>query len=174
MTAPIEQPGAGDGSAPDSTIPTFCFRHPDRETYVSCVRCGRHACPDCLRSAAVGQQCVECVREGHRGGRAATAVFGGSPSRTAVVTWSLIAINVVAFLAEIARPGLLYDWGMLGVQGIAPGNALQPGVANGQWYRLITSAFTAPGTSFGGVGLLDLAFNMWALYVIGPALERML
>ena len=174
MTAPNEQHGTGDGSAPDGTIRTFCFRHPDRETYVSCVRCGRHACPDCLRSAAVGQQCVDCVREGHRGTRAATAVFGGRPSRAAVVTWSLMAINVIAFLAEIARPGLLYDWGMLGLPALAPGNSVQPGVVEGQWYRLITSAFTAPGTSLSGLGLLDIAFNMWALYIVGPSLERLL
>jgi membrane associated rhomboid family serine protease len=127
-----------------------------------------------LRSAAVGQQCVDCVREGNQGGRAATAVFGGRPSRTAIVTWSLVAINLIAFLAEIARPGLLYDWGMLGLPAIAPGNALQPGVVNGQWYRLITSAFTAPGTTLSGLGLLDIAFNMWALIVVGPSLERLL
>ena len=36
---------------------------------MSCVRCGRPACPDCLRSAAVGQQCVECVRQGSRATR---------------------------------------------------------------------------------------------------------
>ncbi len=175
MTASDQQPGTGDGSVPDSTAPTFCYRHPGRETYVSCVRCGRHACPDCLRSAAVGQQCVECVRGGQRGSRPATAVFGGSPSRSSVVTWSLIAINVIAFLAEIVKPGLLYDWGMLGVGPVlAPGNAVQLGVVNGEWYRLLTSAFTAPGTNFSGLGLLDIGFNMYALYIVGPSLERML
>jgi membrane associated rhomboid family serine protease len=91
------------------------------------------------------------------------AAFGGRPSRSAVVTWSLMAANVIVFLAEVVRPSLLYDWGMSGAA-----------VADGQWYRLLTSAFTAPGTSFSGVGLLDIAFNMWALYVVGPELERLL
>jgi membrane associated rhomboid family serine protease len=157
MTAP-QQPPTGDDSAPPP-----CYRHPNRETYVSCVRCGRHACHDCLRAASVGQQCIDCVREGSRTTRSARTAFGGRPSRSAVVTWSLITINVIAFLAEMAKPSLLYDWAMWG-----------GGVASGQWYRLLTSAFTAPGTRFGGLGFLDIAFNMYALYIVGPELERLL
>jgi membrane associated rhomboid family serine protease len=111
----------------------------------------------------VGQQCVDCVREGGHSSRQALTVFGGRPSRSAVVTWSLIAINLVAFLAEVARPSLLFDWELWG-----------NGVASGQWYRLLTSAFTAPGTSFGGLGFLDVAFNLYALYLVGPELERLL
>jgi len=78
----------GPGATPDTGVPT-CFRHPGRETYVSCVRCGRPACPDCLRSAAVGQQCVECVRSGNRGTRPVSAVFGGRAISGAMVTWVL-------------------------------------------------------------------------------------
>jgi len=91
------------------------------------------------------------------------AAFGGRPSRSAVVTWSLIAVNVIAFLAEVAKPACSWTGACTGRR-----------VADGQWYRLLTSAFTAPGTSFGGLGLLDIAFNMWALYVVGPELERLL
>ena len=56
MTAPDQASPTGQDSPPT------CYRHPGKETWVSCVRCGRYACPDCLREAAVGQQCVECVR----------------------------------------------------------------------------------------------------------------
>src|SRR5215469_10654069 len=103
MTAPEQQSDASSGNGGDSSPPT-CYRHPSRETYVSCVRCGRHACPDCLRSAAVGQQCVDCVREGGRASRPARTAFGGRPSRAAVVTWSLMAINIIVFIAEVAKP----------------------------------------------------------------------
>src|SRR6201981_270107 len=85
------------GTDPGAGVPT-CSRPPGRETYVSCVRCGRPACPDCLRSAAVGQQCVECVREGNRGTRRAGAVFGGRPTTSAAVTWTLVAINVLLYI----------------------------------------------------------------------------
>jgi membrane associated rhomboid family serine protease len=100
-------------------------------------------------------------------------VFGGRPSRSATVTWTLVAINVLVFLAEVARPSLLYDLGMISSPVGTP-VGVQSGVAGGQWYRLITSAFTAPGTSIGGLGLLDIAFNLWALFILGPELERLL
>ena len=139
---------------------------------MSCVRCGRPACPDCLRSAAVGQQCVDCVREGHRGTRRAGAVFGGRPAAGATVTWVLVGINVLLYLVELVHPGLANDWAMLGKAQITSGGPLQ-GVAEGQWYRLITSAFLPP-PGLSGLGPLDIAFNMWALILVGPALERLL
>jgi len=165
MTAPGDQ-----ASQPGQESPPTCYRHPDRETWVSCVRCGRHACPDCLRSAAVGQQCVECVRGAGRTSRAAKTVFGGRPSRTAVVTWTLMGVNVLLYLIELAHTSLASDWWMLGYAQNYPGGPAQ-GVAAGQWYRLITSAFL-PGT--GSLGILDIAFNMWALYIVGPGLEQVL
>ncbi len=167
MTAPDQASPAGQ------EIPPTCYRHPDRETWVSCVRCGRHACPDCLRQAAVGQQCVECVRDGAQGARRARTVFGGRPVATAAVTWALVGINVLVFLIEVAKPDVLYAWAMVGTPVITPGG-IQAGVVNGQWYRLLTSAFTSPGTSLSGLGFLDIAFNMWALIVIGPSLEQLL
>jgi membrane associated rhomboid family serine protease len=167
MTTPDQASPAGQ-----ETPPT-CYRHPDRETWVSCVRCGRHACPDCLRQAAVGQQCVECVRGAGQGTRQPRTVFGGRPVAAAAVTWTLVGINVLVFLAELAKPNLLYAWGMLGTPALTPGG-IQAGVVNGQWYRLLTSAFTSPGTSLSGLGFLDIMFNMWALVVVGPSLEQSL
>jgi membrane associated rhomboid family serine protease len=116
---------------------------------------------------------VECVHEASQGTRKARTAFGGRPVANAVVTWSLVGINVLIFLAEVAKPDILYAWGMLGTRALAP-DGIQSGVAGGQWYRLITSAFIAPGTSFSGLGLLDILFNMWALVAVGPSLEQML
>lgn len=168
MTAP----DAGTPAGQEDTPPT-CFRHPNRETWVSCVRCGRPACPECLRQAAVGQQCVECVRGGSQGTRRARTAFGGRRVTNAVVTWALVGANVLIFVVEVARPGVLYAWAQLGMPAGTPAG-VQSGVAAGQWYRLLTSAFTAPGTSLGGLGFLDLALNMWALIIIGPQLEQLL
>jgi membrane associated rhomboid family serine protease len=140
---------------------------------VSCVRCGRPACPDCLRSAAVGQQCVECIRAGNHGTRSARGVFGGrSASRGAVVTWTLVAINIVLYLVELSRPSIANSWEMLGL-GSPTGRGPLVGVATGQWYRLITSAFLPP-PGVRSLGPLDIIFNMWALIIVGPALERTL
>jgi membrane associated rhomboid family serine protease len=140
--------------------PPVCYRHPGRPTYVSCVRCGRPACPDCLRPAAVGHQCVECIRGGNRTVRRPVGMFGGALSARARVTQALVGLNIVLYLILLAHPSLASDWWM-------QGNA----VAGGQWYRLVTSAFL-PGT--GGLGILDIAFNMWALLVVGPPMERQL
>jgi membrane associated rhomboid family serine protease len=140
-----------------------CYRHPGRETYVSCVRCGRPACPDCLRSAAVGQQCVDCVRDGNRGARQATGRFGGQVAAgRPVVTYTLVALCVLAYLAELITSKTIYNFEMVGA-----------GVAYGQWYRLLTSAFLHYPPD-GGLGLTHIVFNMWALIVVGPPVERML
>jgi membrane associated rhomboid family serine protease len=140
--------------------PPVCYRHPGRPTYVSCTRCGRPACPDCLRPAAVGHQCLDCIRGGNQTMRRPTGRFGGAISSGARVTQGLVGLNIVLYLILLAHPSLANDWWM-------QGNA----VAAGQWYRLITSAFL-PGT--GGLGILDIAFNMWALLIVGPAMERQL
>jgi membrane associated rhomboid family serine protease len=97
-------------------------------------------------------------------------VFGGRAVRSGAVTWTILGINVLLYLVELAHPAIAQDWSMLGY---APYTAFGPvqGVAAGQWYRLITSAFL-PGT--GSLGIMDIAFNMWALYAVGPSLEQML
>jgi membrane associated rhomboid family serine protease len=160
------------GQGEEAEVPT-CYRHPGRETYVSCVRCGRHACPDCMRSASVGQQCVDCIGQGAQGTRPARTAFGGRPARGAVVTWTLVAINVAVFLLTWVRPGIVNDLEMLGYATIGYGGPPH-GVAAGEWYRLITSAFLAPATGLNGLGILDILFNMWALIFVGPALEGFL
>lgn len=149
-----------------------CYRHPGRETYVSCVRCGRHACPDCLRSAAVGQQCIDCVKAGNKGSRQATGRFGGKVSDRPVVTYTLVALCVLAYLVELGY-GKIVDYGAMVGGAIDPAINAVIGVSQGDWYRLLTSAFLhqPPGS---GIGLTHIIFNMWALIVVGPALERML
>jgi membrane associated rhomboid family serine protease len=163
------------GQAPPDqgqAAPPVCYRHPGRPTYVSCVRCGKPACPDCLRPAAVGHQCVDCIRSGNRTVRQASGRFGGAVTRDARVTQILLGLNVVLYLIELAHAQLGYDWAMIGAGSLTRGSPIV-GVAVGQWYRLITSAFIPPA-GVGYLGFLDIAFNMWALFVVGPAVERVL
>ena len=164
------RPAPGTGGGAD--VPT-CFQHPERETYLSCVRCGRPACPECLRSAPVGQQCVECIREGNRGVRRPAAMFGGRAVSDALVTYTLVGLNVLFYLVEWVYPRIV---SYLDLVGGARDPALHNqvvGVAAGEEYRLITSAFLhEPG--FAGFGPAHIIFNMWALLLVGPALERLL
>lgn len=160
----------GQGPETSTTAPT-CFRHPDRETYLSCSRCGRSACPDCLRAAPVGQHCVECVKGDNRTTRQAEGRFGGRVSLGApVVTWTLIGLNLAAYLVELVYPPVI-DYGWMVGGAYDPTIRAVTGVAVGDWYRLLTSAFLHEPPA-GGIGLAHIAFNMWALWVIGPALER--
>src|SRR6266480_355882 len=162
-----QAPDAGSGSG----VPT-CYRHAGRETYLSCTRCGRPACPECLRSAPVGQQCVECVREGGGAVRRPSGVLGGRSVSGAVVTWTLVALNVAFYLVEWVYPKIVDYLALIG-------GAYDPkiheviGVAQGEYYRLLTSAFLHL-QGLGGFGPLHIIFNMWALILVGPALERLL
>ena len=137
------------------------------------MRCGRPACPDCLRSAAVGQQCVECVRQGNQGSRQATGQFGGRVSNRPVVTWTLIALNVLIYLIELLNPDKIVHYGGMIGGAYDPILGERVGVVFGDWYRLISSAFLHEPLST-GFGIFHIAFNMWALYVVGPALEQIL
>lgn len=141
---------------PVAGTPT-CYRHPDRPTYVACTRCGRPVCPECMRSAAVGHQCVDCVAAAAASVPAARTVAGGvQRTGTPVVTYTLIGLSVAAFVLQTVTPGLL------GRLALWP-----PAVAGGDYYRLVTSAFLH-------YGIVHLLFNMWALYVVGPPLEEWL
>lgn len=149
----------------DGQVPA-CYRHPDREAYVRCNRCERVICPDCMREAAVGFHCVDCLKEGQRSIRQPRTAFGGRATQTATVTWTLLAVIGAGFLAQLgtapslAAPGqspLVSAFSMWGYGA----------VHYDQWYRLLTSAFLHGS-------LMHLLFNGFALYILGPQLERWL
>lgn len=148
-----------------------CARHPDRPTGLRCVRCDRPACPDCLREASVGYQCVDCVAEGSKSVREARTVSGArarTAGRALVVVPVLIGLNVLVFAitAIQAKSIVDNDKASLFVDG-----TLIPGVAaNGEYWRLITSGFLHFG-NYGGYGPVHLVFNMFALWVLGRDLE---
>ena len=110
-----------------------------------------------MRSAAVGHQCVECVEQGAKTVRQPRTAFGGKPAGKPIVTYVLIAANVLVFAMQKALPDV-YQQFVLWPVGIA---------GNGEVYRLLTSAFLH-------VDLMHILFNMWALWVVGPPLERWL
>ena len=138
-----------------------CYRHPGRETGVSCSSCGRPICPDCMTSTPVGMRCPECARQRTR---VKTMRTVEEPSATYV----LIALNVLVGL------GLMFG----GASGGEFGNnqlydmlAVSRGtVGDGEWWRLVTSGFVHGGGYPGSVPL-HLGFNMLALWVLGGLLE---
>jgi membrane associated rhomboid family serine protease len=137
-----------------------CYRHPNRETGVSCSNCGRPICPECMTSTPVGMRCPECARQTTKvrvGQGAFSPTAGKMPA-----TIGLIAINVFVFLIELAGGGtgslsgggtVIHDAGLRG-----------PDVANGDWWRVISGGFLH-------AGFLHLLLNMYVLYIAGSILE---
>jgi membrane associated rhomboid family serine protease len=134
-----------------------CYRHPNRETGVSCSSCGRAICPDCMTPTPVGMRCPECSRERTRVQRLP------SLNRTPVATQALIAINVIAFLAETAAGAPLGGGGGGSVwnHGVLFGPSIH---FNHEYWRLVTGGFLHDG-------LLHIAINMLSLWFVGSALE---
>jgi membrane associated rhomboid family serine protease len=155
------------------TSPQFpgCYRHPDRPTGVRCIRCDRPICPECQIPGAVGFQCPDDVAAGAASTRVPRTMFGAPASRGPGgeawpwVSYGLISVNVLVFLITAFSPGgdLLDDTGtkLFNQWDLWP-NAI--GVSH-EYYRLLTSAFLH-------LGLVHIALNMYALYVLGPGLER--
>ncbi|NUS09609.1 MAG: rhomboid family intramembrane serine protease, partial [Nonomuraea sp.] len=136
---------------PAEAVPT-CYRHPSKETWVRCQRCNRPICPDCMRDAAVGFQCPECVAQGNQGIRQARSAFGGSIVRTPYVTWTILGLLVVVFGAQLLTGNLVgQELGMWPI-----------GVAVGEYWRLVTSAFVHDASG----NFLHILFNGWAIFVI--------
>ncbi|GAA1602933.1 rhomboid family intramembrane serine protease [Nocardia ninae] len=137
-----------------------CVRHPNRPTGLACTRCGRPSCPECLRPAAVGQHCVDCLRQGQRDVAPVRTVAGAPVARASLpyVTYALIAINVAIYAITAVQAqslmanrasALFIDWMLY-----------PPAVAGGEWWRVI-------GSGFLHYGPIHLLLNMFALYVIG-------
>jgi membrane associated rhomboid family serine protease len=144
-----------------SSLPT-CYRHPDRETGLSCSECGRPICTECVTYAPVGLRCPEHSGKA-RGVAKVRRAAGARDSDT--LTRVLIAGNIAVFLAEIATGASLQNFGTSTLVGRWAVDA--PGVAGGEWWRLLTSGFIH-------YGFIHLAMNMYALYLLGGSLERVM
>jgi membrane associated rhomboid family serine protease len=133
-----------------------CYRHPDRETGVSCSNCGRPICPDCMTATPVGMRCPECSRQ-----RTQVRTMRNAFAEP-TATYVLIGLNVLLFIGATAggssfagRAGgtVTRDLGLFG-----------PDVADGEWWRLVTSGFMH-------AGIIHILFNMYILYWLGTMLE---
>ena len=148
---------------PADTRATSCYRHPDRQSYVLCQRCGRTICPECQTPAPVGVICPECMRQQRaEAPRTKPQVITRLTGRGApVVTYAIIGLCVFVFILQ-SLPGI--------------GNA----VTNAIWYagaysypqnfepwRMLTSVFAH-------ASILHIALNMYTFWIFGTLLEPLL
>jgi membrane associated rhomboid family serine protease len=142
-----------------------CYRHPDRQSFVLCQRCGRTICPECQTPAAVGVHCPECVREqraqftanrranGPSGMTVARRRFAMLDQKATVV---IVAVSVVLWLLNQVSGGYVNAW----LSYWTPLVGTQP-------WRLVTGLFVH--SSF-----FHILFNMWAVWIFGRMLENIL
>src|SRR6266581_8708788 len=143
-----------------------CYRHPNRETGLSCSECGRPICTDCMTVAPVGLRCPEHAGKTRAiGGRVAVRPPQMPLATTdALVTKALIAINVAIYLVTVVQgAGINSPGGRLFAKWLLFG----PAVANGDWWRLITAAFLH-------ANVLHIGLNMLAVGWLGAPVERYL
>lgn len=149
---------------PSAQIPV-CPRHPDRPAYVRCQRCGRPACPDCQRAAAVGFQCVDCVNEAQRSTPQVRSTYGGAVAAgRPLATLGIIAACVLLYVLQWVVPNdwVYQNFAFATVYATPEYGAFEP-------WRMLTSAFLH---SQGFV--LHILLNMYMLWIFGQALEPLL
>jgi membrane associated rhomboid family serine protease len=124
-----------------------CYRHPSRETGVSCSNCGNPICPDCMTATPVGMRCPDCSRQ-------------RTPVRTMrsiqvepIATYVLIALNVAIFFGARNSASAANDLFLFG-----------PAVADGDWWRLLTGGFLQ-------LEWWHIGMNMLSLYWLGRMIE---
>lgn len=135
----------------DATLEEVCYRHPDRPSGVSCQRCDRLICPECMHSASVGVHCPECTRNSTQKVYTASTL----PGADALVTRTLIGVNAIIFvlfnLAELASTSDI----------LVNGRAIDQ---LGEPWRIVTGGFAH-------ASLIHVGMNMFALWALGRMLE---
>ncbi|MER7489104.1 rhomboid family intramembrane serine protease [Streptomyces sp. NPDC126497] len=162
------------GSPQDARGVPACYRHPDRDTGIRCTRCERPICPECMVDASVGFQCPECARGGGPGAghapaasRPRTLAGGVVTADPRLITKILVGLCLAVFLVQLSLGDRFTDHFQLIGRAYIPLLGSVEGVAEGQWYRLLTAMFLHGG-------YLHLLFNMLSLWWIGGPLEEAL
>lgn len=173
--------------------PSVCYRHPDRQSWVLCQRCGRTICPECQILAPVGVQCPECVREAggsvqwtptnakpakkkrtvHRGaGSAARGAAGPSGGVGGWLTGLLRPGGEAPPLSWVFAGASVLLW----IVGLFTANlpfawmAAAPQTAWQAW-RFVTFPFVYPAApSLQGLLMFALSLFFWLLFA--PSVER--
>jgi membrane associated rhomboid family serine protease len=174
----MDQPGGPQFPEPPVPAIEYCYRHPTEATRVHCTRCGRPICPQCMIPAPVGHQCPECVQQARRefqqgpGQRVRSATGGLSATKV------LLGAMVIGYVLEVVAGGSNALMGGPSISRLVDLGALVPaittrsgqligGIAGGETWRFLTSIFLH-------AGLLHIAFNAWALWIFGTAMENVL
>jgi membrane associated rhomboid family serine protease len=149
----------------------FCYRHPDRQSFVLCQRCLRTICAECQTQMPVGVICPECLRDQQKSSgaprpRRAPRILRAvrSDDSRPLATYAIIGVTFFAFVV-----GLIPGAGLMVKQALAliPPLLYPSFTGSFEPWRLFTVLLVHSG--FWHVGL-----NMLALWMLGRSLEPML
>lgn len=147
---------------PPSASADHCYRHPDRQSYILCQRCGRTICPECQTQAAVGVHCPECVREARQSAPRTKPAVVTALSRARregpIVTYALIGVTLLVYVLQLVTGGAV-------TSAFAYAGVLTPS----EPWRMITTMFVHSQSS-----IFHILFNMYSLWIFGRILEQML
>ncbi len=153
----------------------FCYRHPDRQSFVLCQRCLRTICPECQTPGAVGVICPECLRDQQKAQTPAQQKAERRWSRAGTVTVRdtrpLVTYGIIGLTAFVYLLQLIPGFGSMVTESLlfwAP--YLYPGLTGSfePWRVLTVLLVHDPG------GIWHVALNMLALWMIGRSLEPLL
>jgi hypothetical protein len=170
-----------DGTRALETDPSVCYRHPGRQSWVLCQRCGRTVCPECQIEAPVGVHCPECVRETSGGvswrpvgnvspiqnakrrrspGRLRTMLAGAGGSGSAIASQTVLVAYAGLFLVGLLTNNLPAQY-----LGGIPGYGWQI-------WRFVTAPLAYPAAP--DISILYAALSAVFFWLTAPQLERLL
>lgn len=171
------------------TDPSVCYRHPGRQSWVLCQRCGRTVCPECQIQAPVGVHCPDCVAETSGGvtwrpnnvapikpkRRARQAQRVRTLLQPAGVTWNAptvmlgaaIALFVVGSFSSLPFQLLAAIPSTSGIDPLIPFPELQ-------LWRYLTAPFISSGGGIGFSSIVFFALSAVFFWLSAPQLDRML
>lgn len=148
-----QTPNAGPDFSPPGFAP--CYRHPERMTGISCQRCHRPICGECMNPASVGFQCPSCVSSGRASARAPRTAFGAIlKSSGGTATKVVMGALAVEWVLNLVSGGLLNRLLVMSNEAIYAG----------QFWRLLTASLTSGS-------ILGVLMNLLVLWLAGRAIE---
>lgn len=137
----------------------YCYRHPDRQSFVLCQRCGRTICAQCQTQAPVGVHCPECVREARGNApkmrpQSVTRMRSFAQSGGPMATYTIMGLSALGFLVSFI-PGFYATFAFAGF------------AAGQQPWRIVTGLFLH-------TNVLQILFNLYSIFIFGRMLETQL
>lgn len=150
-------------SEPPDHRDNYCYRHPDRQSFVLCQRCGRTICGQCQTPGAVGVICPECMKAQRKAAprtkpRIVAQVRSGEHP---IMTYAIIAVTLFVFILQQV-PG----FGVTGALRYA-GVYSVPGWGNFEPWRMLTTVLVH-------ASIIHVGLNMFTLWIFGRLLEPIL